>query len=296
VTGVSITLFTYLYAFKHFDMIQYIHPHQFSNQYLQSPEISERDYIFHFRENSLLLAGSLDSLTLPSRKEFNGLVDKGIFLFTLDNTHCFLLEACTVPENPAFGYHEISFFRTISRKEVAWASLVALHLADWYRQNRYCGKCGSLLSPKTDERALICENCGNILFPKISPAIIVAILSNDKILLARGTRFRGSFYSLIAGYADIGESLEETVIREVKEEVGIDVTEIRYYSSQPWPLSGSMMIGFISQADDHQPLTIDPKEIADAGWYTRDNLPEYPLATISIAGEMIEKFRNGMLK
>jgi NAD+ diphosphatase len=111
--------------------------------------------------------------------------------------------------------------------------------------------------------------------------------------MAKGANFRGDFYSLVAGYADIGETLEDAVIREVKEEVGLDVTDIRYYSSQPWPLSSSMMIGFIAHADDRQPIVIEKKEISDAAWFTRDQLPNHPPAAISIAGEMIEKFRNG---
>jgi NAD+ diphosphatase len=117
----------------------------------------------------------------------------------------------------------------------------------------------------------------------------VAILCNDKILLAQGVSFRSSFYSLVAGYADIGESLEDAVVREVKEEVGLDIKNIRYYKSQPWPFSGSMMIGFIAEADDTQPISIDKKEIINAAWFTRGNLPIHPVA-ISIAGEIIEKF------
>ena len=123
---------------------------------------------------------------------------------------------------------------------------------------------------------------------------IIAIVCNDKLLLARNANFRGNWYSLIAGYADVGESLEETLAREVKEEVGLDVSNIRYYKSQPWPLSGSMMIGFIAEADDQQPITIDNKEIVEAAWFTRGNLPNHP-PTLSIAGEMIEKFENGEL-
>jgi NAD+ diphosphatase len=184
---------------------------------------------------------------------------------------------------------EISFFRTIPQKEIAWAGSVGFQLMNWYAQNKYCGKCGAPTVLKNDERAIICPSCQTIVFPRISPAIIVAILCNDKILLARGANFRGNFYSLVAGYADIGESLEDTVAREVKEEVGLDIRNIRYYKSQPWPFSGSMMIGYIAEADDTQPICIDKTEIAEAAWFTRGNLPNHPI-TISIAGEIIEKF------
>ena len=165
---------------------------------------------------------------------------------------------------------------------------------NWYSQNKFCGKCGAKTQQKPDERAIICPDCNTIVFPKISPAIIVAIICNNKILLARNTNFPGSWYSLIAGYADIGETLEETLIREVKEEVGLEVKNIRYYKSQPWPLSGSMMIGFIAEAYENQSISIDNKEIAEAAWFTRENLPNHS-STISIAGEMIEKFEKGEL-
>jgi NAD+ diphosphatase len=118
------------------------------------------------------------------------------------------------------------------------------------------------------------------------------ITSGDKILLARNTRFRNNYYSVLAGYVDIGESLEQTVAREVMEEAGITIKNLKYYKSQPWPFSGSLMIGFFAEADDTQPLIIDPVEIAEAGWYTRGNLPDHP-TNISIAGEMIELFENG---
>ncbi len=132
------------------------------------------------------------------------------------------------------------------------------------------------------------------MYPKISPAIIVAIINGDKILLANNNNFRSNWYSLVAGYADIGESLEETVKREVKEEIGIDVTNIKYYKSQPWPFSGSMMIGFFAYADKAQAIQVDNKEISHAAWYKRGSLPNHP-TNLSIAGEMIDLFENNQL-
>ncbi len=274
-------------------MIQDIAPNLFSNHFPVTRVIGEGDFIFHFQHETLLLKSRNGQLYFPVRHDFNGKADAGIFLFTLNDTPCFLAESCVIPDHPDFACHDISFFRKIAQREVAFASIVALQLMHWYNDNRFCGKCGAPVHHKSDERALVCTACGNLIFPKISPAIIVAIISKDRILLAKGVNFRGGFYSLVAGYADIGETLEDAVSREVKEEVGLDVTDIRYYSSQPWPLSGSMMIGFIAHADDQQSIVIDPGEISDAAWYSRDQLPNHPPASISIAGEMIEKFRNG---
>ena len=277
-------------------MIHEIFPHRFNNQYLSGKNIGEKDFILHYNGNSLLLKTSGDVFEIPQKKDFSDISDKTeyTYLFTLDDVPCFLIWDDIKPDNPNFVYREINFFRTIRQQEIAWISIVGFHLMNWYSQNKFCGKCGTRTRQKPDERAIICPDCGTVAFPKISPAIIVAIICDNKILLARNTNFTGSWYSLIAGYVDIGESLEETLTREVKEEVGLDIKNIRYYKSQPWPLSGSVMIGFIAEADETQPISIDNKEIAEAAWFVRGNLPKYSL-NISIAGEMIEKFEKGEL-
>ena len=277
-------------------MIQQIFPHQFDNTYLADQTIGENDFILHFNGNSLLWKTSGDEFEMPQKNDFPEISDKtrSTFLFTFNDVPCFLIWDELETNNPQFIYKEIDFFRTIRQQELAWVSLVGFQLKDWYSQNKFCGKCGTGTEKKPDERALICPNCHTVVFPKISPAVIVAIICKDKILLARNSNFRGNWYSLIAGYADIGESLEETLVREVKEEVGLDIRNIRYYDSQPWPLSGSMMIGFVAEADENQPISIDGQEISEAAWFQKGNLPKHP-STISIAGEMIEKFEQGEL-
>lgn len=277
-------------------MIQEIFPHRFNNQYLANKNIEEKDFVFHYHGNSLLLKTNGDEFEIPQKKDFSEITDKteSTFLFTFNDVSCFLIWDKLKADEPPFIHKEISFFRTIRQQEIAWISIVGFHLRNWYSQHKFCGKCGARTQQKPDERAIVCPECNTIVFPGISPAIIVAIICNNKILLARNTNFPGSWYSLIAGYVDVGETLEETLIREVKEEVGLDVKNIRYYKSQPWPLSGSMMIGFVAEADENQPISIDNKEIAEAAWFTRGNLPNHP-STISIAGEMIKKFEKGEL-
>jgi NAD+ diphosphatase len=275
-------------------MIQNIHPHLLNNNFVVTSGMLENDYIFHFKENSLLLKQSGREFEIPRMKDLPSCNHDGIFLFTLNNINCFLVWDCPEQDNKAFFYQEINFFRTLPQKEIAWAGIISLQLMTWYAQNKFCGRCGEHTVLKGDERAIICPSCQTTIYPKISPAIIVAILCNDKILLASGVNFRSNFYSLVAGYADIGESLEDTVAREVKEEVGIDIKNIRYYKSQPWPFSGSMMIGYIAEGDDTQPIQIDKIEIEDAAWFPRGNLPNHP-TNISIAGEIIEKFEKGQL-
>lgn len=274
-------------------MIQEIFPHRFDNHFLNDEKTKEQDLILHYKDNTLLLKTNDDEFEIPRRKDFTEIA-KQTFLFTLNDASCYLVWDSLSADEIHFTHKEISFFRTISQPEIAWISIVGFHLRNWYAEHQYCGKCGSKTHHKSDERALVCPNCQTLFFPKISPAIIVAILSKDKILLAHNANFKPGWHSLVAGYVDVGETLEETVIREVKEEVGLDVVNIRYYKSQPWPLSGSMMIGFIAEADENQPIIVDNKEITTATWFGREELPDYP-SNISIAGELIEKFKNGEL-
>ncbi len=277
-------------------MINEILPHHFNNLYLSNKAIGEKDFIFHYIGDTLLLKTRGDEFELPQKKDFLDISDKTecTFLFTLNDSSCFLIWDEPKTYSSQFTYKEINFFRTTKQHEIAWVSIVGFQLMSWYLHNRFCGKCGSRTQQKPNERALICPNCNTTVYPKISPAVIVAIVCNDKILLARNSNFSGSWYSFIAGYADVGESLEETLKREVKEEVGLDIKNIHYYKSQPWPLSGSLMIGFIAEADENQPIVIDEKEIVEAAWFTRGNLPQHS-STISIAGEMIDKFEKGEL-
>lgn len=277
-------------------MIQDIFPHHFDNHYIPHQTISDNDYILHFKDNKLMIKVSGEKAELPRKRELPEIYRKvdATFLFTIDNTSCFIVWDNITDHAGTFTYREMQFFRTVPQPEMAWISLVGFHLHHWYLEHAYCGKCGTKTAHKEDERAMYCPNCHALFFPKISPAIIVAITSGDKILLANNANFKFGWFSLIAGYVDVGETLEETVRREVKEEVGIDIRNIRYYTSQPWPLSGSLMVGFTAEADESQPIEIDHKEIVEAHWFKRGNLPEHPTNT-SIAGEMIDKFERGAL-
>ena len=277
-------------------MIHEIYPHRFNNQYLTNKDIEDMDFVLHYKGNSLLLKTIGDEVAIPYKKDFSQISEKTktTFLFTLNDVPYFIIWDELKAEKPKFVFKEINFFRGIKRQEITWICVVGFHLMKWYQQNRFCGKCGTRTQPKRDERAIVCPHCKRTIFPKIAPAIIVAVLCNDKILLARDVNFPGNWYSLIAGYVDVGESLEETVIREVKEEVGLKIKNIRYYKSQPWPLSGSMMVGFVAEADENQFITIDELEIVEAAWFNRGNLPKHP-PNLSIAGEMIEQFEKGEL-
>jgi len=177
-------------------------------------------------------------------------------------------------------------------EEVALAAY-ALRIIDFDRSTRFCGRCGKKTRPLRTERAKFCTDCNRIIYPRLSPAIIVLIRKGDQILLARSPRFPAGMYSVIAGFVEPGECLEETIHREVSEEVGVAVKNIRYFGSEPWPFPDSLMIGFVA---DHAggEIIIDNKEIEDAGWFCRDTLPLLP-SPMSISRALIEAWRRNEL-
>lgn len=151
----------------------------------------------------------------------------------------------------------------------------ARQLIWWDRRHRYCGECGGATVPVVEERARRCDACGATFYPVASPAIIVAVTRGDELLLAHNRSFRPGMFSLLAGFVDPGETLEQAVAREVREEVGIEVGGLRYVTSQPWPFPNSLMLGFRARWLSGT-LAVDGKEIEQGGWFRRDALPEIP--------------------
>lgn len=202
-------------------------------------------------------------------------------------------QPAAIAEKGALRYEPIGIFRSLPYED---AALIAScwHLWNWYACNRYCGRCGAPTQPDEAERALRCPNCGHMIFPMIAPAVIVAITCGDRILLARNAHSTFAHYALIAGYVEVGETLEQAVRRETLEEMGIRLQSLRYLGDQPWGISGSHMFAFHATADDSQPLRIQRSELSDARWFDRSKLPKRQ-HTVSIAFELIERFRLGRL-
>jgi NAD+ diphosphatase len=164
----------------------------------------------------------------------------------------------------------------------------AFQVVNWDKTHKFCGSCGTETFSMETERAKKCPKCGHMSFPVLSPAVITAILKGNKILLAHNRNFRGNMYSLIAGFVEPGETLEETVKREVMEEVGLNVKNVKYFSSQPWPFPNSLMIGFTAEYESGE-IAVDGEEINHAAWFDVNNLPELP-GEISIARKLINWF------
>ncbi|MFE8072386.1 NAD(+) diphosphatase [Marinobacteraceae bacterium S3BR75-40.1] len=168
----------------------------------------------------------------------------------------------------------------------------AMQLLSWRRDHRYCGRCARPTAFLETERALYCEHCHHRHFPRVSPCVIVAIRRGDSILLAESVRAQGQFYSLIAGFIEPGESAEEAVAREVAEETGLEVRNIRYQESQPWPFPHQLMLGYVADYAGGE-LRLQEDELVRANWFTADDLPTVP-GEWTIAGRLIRQVVNGV--
>lgn len=174
----------------------------------------------------------------------------------------------------------------------SFAGLMGLQLWHWYDTTRFCGRCGEELMPDEHERMMRCPRCANLVYPRINPAVIVGIIDRerDRVLVARGVGRPLSSRSLVAGFAESGETIEETVHREVKEEVGLEVTNLRFYKSQPWPLSSSLLMGFFCDLAGSSEITVQEEELAFAEWIPRDELPVDD-TNYSLTREMMDVLR-----
>jgi NAD+ diphosphatase len=162
----------------------------------------------------------------------------------------------------------------------------AVQLLDWQRNHRFCGHCGTATERLAGEYAMRCPACELIVYPRISPAMMVLIRKGEKLLLARSPHFKAGVFSALAGFVEPGETVEQCVVREVREEVGLEIANLRYFASQPWPFPNSLMIAFFADYAGGQ-ITPDPREIEVAGWYAADELPTLP-DPLSLARKLIE--------
>lgn len=184
----------------------------------------------------------------------------------------------------------LSFLRSAAPRHMAFAGITGHQLHTWYQSRRFCGKCGMPLRHSEKERMMYCDHCHTMEYPVICPAVIVAVTHGDKLLL---TKYEGrdyKRYALIAGYGEIGEAIEETVHREVMEEVGLRVKNIRYYKSQPWSFSGTLLLGFFCELDGSDAITLDREELSTAVWVHRDDIPDDD-ENVSLTWEMMRLFK-----
>lgn len=262
----------------------------FTTQLQPPTTFTEPAYWFIFYGEELLLKNN----SIPqffSLNELNLIREREIYLGTYGTTPCFSVEVTqkpiSLPEDMEFQHvrqaHETleddDLFRLISR---------AKQLVHWDKSTQFCGYCGHKTQVSPTDRAKICSECHSLIFPQIAPVMLVLIWRDDEILLARSPHFMPGVYSVLAGFVEPGEMLEHTVVREVKEEVGLNIKNLHYFSSQPWPFQSNLMLGFIAEYS-HGEIQIDTTEIEDAQWFSIKKLPQLP-KPISLSRQMIDRY------
>ena len=270
-------------------MIQDIYPSKLDNHF-HDCSISDTDTLLIFDKKGRVFVGEKDGhMVFPTGRDLDG--HAAVYLFAIDDTRYYLSVDSDDREPEGFQPYTTREVRdAFSGKEV-FAVFTGYHLWKWYDDNRFCGKCAGKLEFDTRERALRCPACGNVIYPRINPAVIVGVTKGDCLLI---TRYRTGYAhnALVAGFTEIGETLEECVAREVLEETGVRVKNIRYYKSQPWGMAQDLLVGFFCEADGDGEIRMDTGELKYAEWVRREDIVLQP-NNLSLTNEMMRVFRQG---
>ncbi|MEE1085671.1 MAG: NAD(+) diphosphatase [Schaedlerella sp.] len=277
-------------------MIQDIEPYQFNNQYRILPP-ERGSYLLYYENNSCLLKESEDGITFPTFAELEpylaDLYEEYTYLFSIDDERYYLLKEVNLEWLAEYKLKPKNEFRNIKPRYRAFAGITGMQLSNWYNNRRFCGRCGSRMRHDDKERMMRCDQCGLMEFPKICPAVIIGVTDGNRLLMSKYAGREYKHYALLAGFTEIGETAEETVQREVMEEVGLNVKNIQYYKSQPWSFTDTLLMGFFCELDGEDKIQIDEDELALARWFERDEIP-IPISLESLTNEMIMKFKSGV--
>lgn len=283
-------------------MIQDIAPHRMDNQYRPDAAPQENSPILIFtgsRTENVMAHVSEGHMRYPLYKEMpEGLTYT--YLFSIDGTGYFMGNVSKEAESSlSEDLQEIPlrdlrphYYMGEENRHLIFAAYTAMQLAGWYQDNRFCGTCAHMTAPSLTERALVCPNCGRTIYPRILPAVIIGVTDGDRILMTKYAGRGIPFYALVAGFNEVGETLEETVAREVMEEVGLKVKNIRYYKSQPWGIVDDLLAGFYCDVDGSTRITLDRNELKEAVWVKREDVEGQP-HDLSLTNEMMVVFREG---
>ena len=275
-------------------MIHEIYPHKLNIEFKPLKPSPDSPVII-IKDDAVLIRQKDGEVSFPLFADTGVAADKAVWLFSIDDISYYYVsgyapDAATVLAEKGFEFAGIQAFRNLAPRHLAFAGALGTRLALWYSSNRFCGACGQKNRLSETERALVCPHCGRTVYPRIDPAVIVGITNGDKILL---TKYRGRAsnprYALVAGYCETGETAEDTVRREVFEEVGLKVKNIRYYKSSPWLFSGSMLFGFFCEVDGDDTVRIERSELDVAEWVAREDIQQEDDG-VSLTSEMIEVF------
>lgn len=274
-------------------MIQDIAPHIYKNEYKpQKP--AKNSYVMYFEKGKLLarlVEGGIEYPTFEEMAVDNiDIYEKFTYLFTIDKMRFYLVEKLKYGEG--YEWIEKNAFRQLRPLHLAFAGITAYQLHGWYESHRFCGRCGKPLKKDEKERMLFCESCHAMEYPKICPAVIVGVTDGNRLLLTKYAGREYKKYALVAGFTEIGETIEETVQREVMEEVGLKVKNITYYKSQPWSFTDTLLFGFYCEVESPQEIVLDENELSVAEWFEREEIPVTE-KSVSLTNEMILNFKHG---
>ncbi len=262
------------------------------NPGLTEPEVSDQSYHIVISDGEVLCVDGQHPWRPLTGNEFQwcGLdTVSSHYLGDLGDTPIYAVEVDPDADEPSgYGFESLWSFLTSVEQPVFYLIGRAKQVIEWHQHHHFCGACGQVTSTTPLDRSRKCESCNIAFYPRLSPSIIVLINRGEEILLAKNAHARGNFYSTLAGFVEPGESIEETVHREVFEEVGLKVKNLKYYNSQSWPFPNSLMLGFHAEYDSGD-LVLQEEEIADAQWFHYNDLPHKP-AMMSISGWLIDDF------
>ena len=272
-------------------MIQELYPYKLDNQYRNAvPKAGDR--IISIRDHRMLVKEREDgTIDFPKIEELGVRFQKnGIsrYLFSVDETQFFLFHNL---ELEGYEYRTVGYLRGKAPKHLVYAGMVGWQLAGWYETHQFCGRCGQELVHDEKERMMKCLICGHMEYPKICPCVIVGVIHEDKILVTKYRDRKTNYYALVAGFAEVGETIEETVHREVMEETGVKVKNLRYYKCQPWPFSESLLFGFFCELDGSDEITMEEDELSVAKWISRDEL-DVTCNDFALTNEMLAVFKD----
>lgn len=275
-------------------MIHEIFPHRLNNEFRhQSPRPD--DYLIVHNGERTLLKKQGENFVVPKVKDFGECSCH--YLLSVDDSAYFLADDFKSVVNPdgsapeGFEFCVNRAFRSLESPLERFGGVTSAHIARWESLNAFCGRCGCRMGRSAKERAMVCPECRNTVYPRISPVVIVAVHNGDELLMARNLDHPDKTrLFLISGFVEVGESLEQAVAREVMEEAGVKVKNIRYFGSEPWPFSESLISGYTAELDGDSTIHMQESELAAACWVKRKDIPPYD-TSVSISAALIESFR-----
>ena len=269
-------------------MIQDIAPHKFHNEYRKDAAPVNDSPVLCFNERKMLVSVTDNAIAFPTYEQI-GKPEEIVYAFAIDETEYFLALGETIRESQGFEYRDLFSLRRSADNVIGMIMFTGYHLASWYKDSVYCGRCGGRNVHSDYERAMHCPHCNKNTYPRIMPAVIVGVTDGECLLVTQYKEGYG-YYALVAGFAEIGETLEETVAREVMEETGLKVKNVTYYKSQPWGIANDMLTGYYCEADGSTEIKIDENELRLALWKRPAEIELQP-DSYSLTNEMTRMFK-----